>query len=141
MTKMDVLMTRRGCTDSTNTTVLSEDAKISFLGQIVDYKKQLYLWSLVVCEESLMASFEEAVPAGVYGHAVDRKVEFSAGELVVNDLDIERLFFHIEYRVTVTPLPVVSHFEVESRGRYIAFAPQVIGNDTMQWQVVMPSAK
>jgi hypothetical protein len=141
MTKLDVLMVKRGCEDITNTSVLCPDAQIRYLGQLVDYRKQLHLWSLLVCDESLMASFEEAVPAGVYPHVVDREMLFSPGELVVNDLDIERLRFHIEYQVTVTNLPVVSHFEVESRGRYISFAPQLIGNDTMQWQVVMPSAK
>ena len=59
----------------------------------------------------------------------------------VNHEEVEKLGFHVEYKVTVTQVPVVSHFEVKSRGRCFTFAPQLIGNDTMQWQVVMPSAK
>ena len=46
----------------------------------------------------------------------------------------------VEYKVTVTPVPVVSHFEVKTRGRCITFAPQLIGNDAMRWQVVLPAA-
>ena len=59
----------------------------------------------------------------------------------VNHEEVEKLGFHVEYKVTVTQVPVVSHFEVKSRGRCFTFAPQLIGNDIMQWQVVMPSAK
>ena len=141
MTKIDLTMARRGCHDLTKATVLSETAEIKYQGRTINYKEVLLHWSQLACQENLLASFADALPAGVYHHTVDRELPFSTGELIVNDLDIERLVFHIEYQVAVTQVPVVSHFEVASRGRYISFAPQVIGNDTMQWQIVMPAAK
>ena len=94
-----------------------------------------------VCDEDLMKFFEEPVPVGIYHRSVDGDLRFPLGEVSLNEEAIERLAFHVEYQVTVTLVPVVSHFEVQSRGRCITFAPQLIGNDTMQWQVVMPSAR
>jgi len=61
--------------------------------------------------------------------------------VAVNDEEVEKLAMHVEYKVTVALVPIVSHFEVKSRGRCITFAAQLIGNDTTQWQVVIPSQK
>jgi hypothetical protein len=94
-----------------------------------------------VCADDLVAFFELPVPAGIYYRVVDGNLYFSPGQLFLNHQEQERLAFHVEYKVSVTQVPVVSHFEVKSRGRCITFAPQLIGKDTMQWQVVMPSAK
>lgn len=94
-----------------------------------------------VCHDDLMKFFEEPVPAGICTRTVDGDLHFQAGEVSLNEEGLERLAFHVEYKVTITLVPVLSHFEVQSRGKCITFAPQLIGNDTMQWQVVMPWAK
>jgi len=88
-----------------------------------------------------MVFIEDPVPAGVYHRVVDGDLNFAPGEVFVNREAIEKLAFHVEYKLTVMLVPVISHCEVKSRGRCIRFAPQLIGNNTMQWQVVMPSAK
>ena len=121
--------------------VSTETAQLECFGQPVNFAWQLNFWSVAVCENDLMSFFDEPVPAGVYHRVVNGDLHFDAGQVRLNHEDVERLAFHVEYKVRVTPVPVVSHFEVKSRGRCVTFAPQLIGNDTMQWQVVMPSAK
>jgi hypothetical protein len=141
MTKRDVTMFKRGSAGLDPEPVALEAAELEYLGQSVNLPSQLYIWSMNVCADDLMAFFELPVPAGLYYRVVDGSLYFSPGQLFLNRQELERLAFHVEYKVTVTLVRAVSHFEVKSRGRCITFAPQLIGNDTMQWQVVMPSAK
>ena len=141
MTKLDVTMFKRGSMGLDPKPVSIETSQLECLGQPVNPTKQLFFWSMKVCENDLMAFFDEPVPAGVYHRVVKGDLHFDAGQVRLNHEDVERLAFYIDYKVSVTPVPIVSHFEVKSRGKCITFAPQLIGNDTMQWQVVMPSAK
>ena len=141
MTKLDMTMFKRGSTGLDLKPILPEASELEYLGQPVNLQAQLSIWSMKVCTNDLMAFFEEPVPAGVYHRTVDGELNFGPGQVRVNHEEVEKLAFHVEYKVTVTQVPVVSHFEVKTRGTCITFAPQLIGNDTMQWQVVMPSAK
>jgi hypothetical protein len=138
MIKRDVTVFKRGGTGLDPKPIPKESARLECFGQPVDLDTQLNFWSLEVCEDDLMSFFDEPVPAGVYRRVVNGDLHFEAGQVRLNHEDVERLAFHVEYKVSVTPVPVVSHFEVKSRGRCITFAPQLIGNDTMQWQIVMP---
>jgi len=139
MAQLDVTMFKRGSAGLAQKPI-SLEASLEYLGQPVNSRAQLNIWSMKVCNDDLMAFFEEPVPAGIYHRIVNGELNFGPGQLFVNHEEVEKLAFHVEYKVTVTQVPVVSHFEVKSRGRCITFAPQLIGNDTMQWQVVMPSA-
>jgi|ERR1700719_378873 len=141
MTKLEVTRFKRGSRGLDPKPIIPEASELECFGQPVNLQAQLNIWSIKVCDDDLMAFFEEPVPAGVYYRTVNGELNFGAGQVRVNHEEVEKLAFHVEYRVTVTEMPVVSHFEVESRGRCITFAPQLIGNDTMQWQVVLPSAK
>jgi hypothetical protein len=141
MTKLDVTMLKRGSAGLDSKPVSPEASELECLGRPVNFRAQLSIWSMKVCNGDLMAFFEEPVPAGIYRRTVNGELNFGPGQVSVNHEEVEKLVFHVEYKVTVTQVPVVSHFEVKSRGRCITFAPQLIGNDTMQWQVVMPSAK
>jgi len=141
MTKLDVTMFKAGSKGLDPQPVSMETGRLKCFGRPVNFPAQLTVWSMNVCTDDLMKFFEVPVPAGIYTRTVDGDLHFQAGEISLNDEGVERLAFHVEYKVTVTLVPVLSHFEVQSRGRCITFAPQLIGNDTMQWQVVMPSAK
>jgi Restriction endonuclease len=141
MTKLDITMFKRGSTGLDPKPISTETAQLECSGQLVKPTEQFIFWSMKVCANDLMAFFDEPVPAGVYHRVVKGDLHFEAGQVRLNHEDVERLAFHVEYKVNVTPVPIVSHFEVKSRGRCITFAPQLIGTDTMQWQVVMPSAK
>lgn len=140
MTRLDVTMFKRGGMGLDPKPVSTETAQLECFGQPVNISMHLNLWSLQICTKDLMAFFEELVPAGVYFRVVKEDLYFDAGQVRLNHEDVERLNFHVEYKVTVTPVPVESHFEIKSRGRCITFAPQLIGNDTRQLRVVMPFA-
>jgi len=139
MTRLDVTMFKRGSIGLDAKLISPEASELECLGQPANFRAQLTIWSMQVCHGDLMAFFEEAVPAGIYQRTVNGELSFGPGEVSLNHEEVERFAFHVEYKVTVAQVPVVSHFEVKSRGRCITFAPQVVGNDTMQWQVVMPS--
>jgi len=141
MTKFDVIMFKPGSSGLNAVPISQETSELKWSGRPANFRAHLYKWSLLVCEHDLMAFFEEPVPAGIYHRVVDRELRFDPGQVSVNNEEMEKAAFHVEYKITVTPVPVVSHFEVETRGRCITFAPQLIGNDTMQWQVVLPSTK
>jgi hypothetical protein len=141
MTKLDVTMFKPGSKGLDPMPISTETAELRCAGQAIDFQTQLNSWSQIVCADDLGAFFEEPVPAGIYYRVVDGDLHFLPGQVFVNEQEIEKLSFHVEYRVTVSLAPVISHFEVKSRGSCITFAPQLIGNDTMQWQVVMPTAK
>src|SRR6266851_4985492 len=141
MTRLDVTMCKRGSTGLDLKPISPEASELECLGQPVNFRDQLNIWSMEVCDDDLMAFFEEPVPAGIYHRIVNGELNFGRGQVFVNHEEVEKLTFPVEYKVTVTQVPVLSHFEVKSRGRCITFAPQLIGNDTMQWRVVMPSAK
>jgi len=139
MTKLDVTMFKRGSAGLDAKAISFDTAKLECLGRVVNFPRQLNIWSISVCEDDLMAFFEEPVPAGIYHRVVDGDLRFPPGQVFVDYEEVEKLALHVEYKITVTLVPVVSYFEVKSRGRCITFAPQLIGNDTMQWQVVIPS--
>ena len=141
MTTLDVTMFKRGSMGLNPTPVSISTAQLECVGHLVIPMVQFSQWAMQVCEKDLMAFFDEPVPAGVYYRVVDGNLHFDSGQVRLNHEDIERLAFHVEYKVTVKPAPVVSHFEVQSRGRCITFAPQLTGYDTTQWQIVLPSAK
>jgi hypothetical protein len=141
MTKLDMRLSARGSKGLTMNTVRFDDARIIYRGVLVDFREQVNAWSIEACDKNLMEFFNELVPEGLYQRSVDHERIFPPGELTVNDLDIEKMFLHVDYQVRVLKSPVVSHFEVQSRGRFISFAPLVVGNTTMQWNVVMTSPK
>ena len=139
MTKLSMKLSARGSKGLKLETVTFDAAKIIYRGQRVDFRQQVNLWSIEACDKNLMEFFDEIVPKGIYHRSVDHERIFQVGELVVNDLDIEKMFLQIEYQVRVLKSQVVSHFEVKSRGRFISFAPFVIGNDTIKWQLAITS--
>jgi hypothetical protein len=141
MTLLEVTMFKRGSTGLDPKPISPADSVLECFGQRVNFQAQLNFWSLNVCESDLMAFFEDPVPAGIYHRTVDGELNFGPAEIFVDHKEVEKLAFHVEYKVIVTQVPVASYFEVKSRGRCITFAPQLIGNDTMQWQVVLPSVK
>src|SRR5260370_16030093 len=137
MTKLDVTMFKRGGAGLDPKPISPETSELECLGRPVNFRAQLNIWSMKVCDADLMAFFEEPVPAGMYQRAVNGELNFGPGQVCVNHEEVEKLAFHVENKVTETQVPVVSHFEVKSRGRYVTFAPRLFGNGTMRDQVVL----
>ena len=63
--------------------------------------------------------------------------EFALGELLLDDRDIESVATSVRYKVTIVRPPVVSYFEVESRGRVVSLAPvQIPSGPKMHMRLV-----
>jgi hypothetical protein len=45
--------------------------------------------------------------------------------------------FDVEYEVLVKRRAIISHFEVETRGRFLEFEPMQVGEDFIGWQVAI----
>jgi len=58
-------------------------------------------------------------------------------ELFLDEQEIEKVSLVIEYQVDVVKTLLVSHFEVETRGRFFSFAPIMREVDMLQWNVVL----
>src|SRR6266852_7424166 len=69
MTKLDVTMFKRGSAGLDLKPISPEASELECLGQPVNFRAQLNIWSMKVCDDDLMAFFEEPVPAGIYRRA------------------------------------------------------------------------
>jgi restriction endonuclease Mrr len=137
MTSLDVKFSVRGTTGLNVKTVKFDDAHAKYLGQRIDLKQQVEAWSREACDEHLKQFNSQAVPEGVYKGKVETERQFPSDELLVDDQDIEKLTLRVEYEVTVVTSPIVSHFEVKSRGRFFKFAPLTVGADIIQWHLAV----
>jgi len=89
------------------------------------------------CTEDLFGSMRDAVPEGTYSRTVRHERTFNPGELYVNEQDIAVAVFDVEYEVLVKRRAIISHFEVETRGRFLEFEPMQVGEDFIGWQVAI----
>jgi hypothetical protein len=136
-TKVDATFSVRGSKGSRLETVNFADAQATYLGNHIDLLRQVEAWSREACDEDVMAFFVENVPEGVYPRTVDYKREFRLSELVINQAEIEKLSLHVDYQVIVQRSSVVSHFEVQSRGRVLKFAPMTVSGNTIEARLVI----
>jgi hypothetical protein len=103
------------------------NAKATLRGEVIDFDRYVREWIVDACNERL-ASFPSGVtPNGV--HELQARVErqFDREEFYVNDKEIESASLSIDFKVRITRPAVISHFEVQSRGRVVSLAPVMIG--------------
>jgi hypothetical protein len=113
----------------------------TYLGKIVKLKDLIEVWSMQACEEEFAAFFDEAVPEGVYSRPPVLKTRgFPPDEFVIEGKSIQSAVFYIEYLFKVARSPLVSHFEIQTRGRCYSFAPLQTPDGPMQFNVVLPEA-
>jgi hypothetical protein len=141
LTKMDAKFSVRGSTGATVNTINFADAHARFLGHSIDLRRQVQAWSEAACDQDVVAFFRENVPEGVYPRTVTHEQGFLPEELFINDVDIEKLSLHIEYQVVVQRASIVSHFEVQSRGRVLKFAFVAAVGGLIEGQLVISSPR
>ncbi len=90
-------------------------AEINFLQYLTDWAQQ------AIAEDSL-AFPSGKLGAGSYDREACSTRKFAIGEFLLNDADVEMAVIFAPYRVTVYRPPIISVFDVESRGRFLAFA-------------------
>jgi hypothetical protein len=138
ITKMEVLFSKMGSQGLKIESKNFDEVRAKYRGQMVELRSHVVAWTLEACDADLMAFFNELVPEGVYSRGpVSAFKSFERGELFLDDSEIEKVSFVIEYNVDVVKTPLVSHFEVETRGRFFSFAPVMRKGEILQWNVVL----
>jgi hypothetical protein len=138
MTKMEVLFAKVGSQGLKIETKNFDEVQAKYRGQPVELKSCVVAWSLEACDGDIMTFFNELVPEGVYNRGpISASKPFQRGELFLDDSEIEKVSFVIEYKVDVVKTRLVSHFEIETRGRFFSFAPIMREGEILQWNVVL----
>ena len=113
-----------------------EEAHARFLGSDIDLLQQVDAWSKEACDGDVAKFHSTIVPEGIYEFVMDSERRFPRGHMIVNDRDIEKITLHIEYKIVVESSRMISHFEVESRGRFFRFAPFTTGGGAFEGFIV-----
>jgi hypothetical protein len=140
LVNVNVTLSVRGTKGLNVKTVKFEEAHARYQGNDINLLQQVDAWCKDACDENVAKFNSEIVPAGIYEKVMDYEQRFSSGQLVVNEQDIEKITLHIEYRITVEQSRMISHFEVESRGRFFQFAPLTTGGGTIEGHIIFSGA-
>jgi hypothetical protein len=93
------------------------NARTSFDGVSFDLHKYVTEWIAAVASEDVNTFPSQTLPSGAYERNVNAERTFDSQALIVNGKDICSLKLELKYTVQVIRSPIVSHFEVETRGK------------------------
>lgn len=113
----------RGRSHSDLVTVDLARVHAMLLGEVIDLRQYLIKWADEASSKDVLSFRSERFPDGIYLRTVQSKREFAIREFLLDDRDIESAENSIRYKVTIVRPPVVSYFEVQSRGRVVSLAP------------------
>jgi hypothetical protein len=102
-------------------------AQATLSGNDINLEQYINKWVEDTRNENVSRFPSGTLPAGEYEREADATREFSEGELILNGTVIRRSTLHLSMKLSVFRPPVVSHFEVETRGRVLSLAPVDIG--------------
>ncbi len=89
----------------------------------LDLNKYLQDW-MKDCADKRLNTFPSGnKDEGTYGLEAHDERDFDGGELVVDGKEIEKLRLDVTFSVRVVRPGIVSHYEVQSRGRILSLAP------------------
>jgi hypothetical protein len=124
----DVKMRQAGADHPTNEVHLDLDsADVVRGGQQIDFKGYRTAWVDDAVEEHTRAFPSTHFAEGVYDLETHVQRTFGEGELFVDRRPISSIELLITYRLRVIRPPLVSHYEVATRGRSLSLAPAQIG--------------
>lgn len=137
MTRIDGRFTRRG-SDGMNPQELDVfDAEAIYRGDGAGLRGLIEEWAKEIGAEKIIALQALPLPEGVYPHAASGTRDFTAGELVVNGKDMERVALNIKFELLIQRARIVSHFDVQTRGRFISFEATTDWGISVAGQVTM----
>ncbi len=137
LTKVNMTIAVRGSKKLKVDTLRVEDTHTKYLGTEVSLLQTVDGWAKAACDKDVERFNSEPKSEGIYEFEMDWERFFSPGELIVNEKDIERMSLHIEYKIVIEQSRMISHFEIESRGRYFRFAPLTAGGATLEGHIVL----
>lgn len=108
-----------------------------YKGAPIDLKKYISQWIEEVSKEVLRTFPSGSLPDGTHERSAEDERTFEAGELVVNQVEIGKAKIRTKFPLRVVRPPIVSHFEVATRGRTLSFAPVQVGNGTIQLDLIL----
>jgi hypothetical protein len=127
----------RGGDHSSLKTLDPKVASAKLKGSVIDLCHYLNKWAEEAASKDVLHFRSEREKDGDYERDVTSGREFAPGEFIVDDGDIERAESSVRYNVHIVRPAIVSHFEVQSRGRVVSFAPiQVPSGPTVQVSMV-----
>ncbi len=109
-----------------------EDAHAVLYGADIDFNMYIWEWVDEVCDESNKTFPSADLDEGVYERDVEATRLFNKREFILNDKDIASIKLWVKYFLRVIRPPVVTHFDIASRGRAISLAPVKVGEGTVQ---------
>ena len=89
-------------------------------------------WISETRNESLQTFPSATLEEGVYEREAEAQRVFDEGELTLDGWDIAEAKVRVKFSVRVVRPPVVSHFEVATRGRSLSLAPVTFDGGTVQ---------
>jgi hypothetical protein len=130
-----VSMFRWGSTQSETSPIDIRAAKADLHGAVVDLNEYFTQCAREASNESMRTFSSGKLPEGTYDRTAESERRFEKGQLQVNGDDIEVVKLTVPFKIHLFR-KVVCHFEVESRGRAITFAPVAFAGTTMQLRLV-----
>jgi Restriction endonuclease len=101
-------------------------ARCQLKGEEIDLRAYLAQWSEAVASEDVLRFPSARLGPGSYDRVAESTRDFQPGELQLDGADIERIKQTLAYSIAIYRPPIISRFEVESRGRVIQLAPVTI---------------
>lgn len=114
-------------------------AMASCKGTEIDLQKYIHEWVELVANDNLSHFPSGKLAAGTYERTAQAERRFEVGELVVNGRDMAIIRLSTKFPVQVLRPPIISHFEIETRGRTVSFAPIKVGGSTLQYILTLRS--
>lgn len=138
ITNVNVKATVRGAKGLDTVKLEFEKAQATYLGESISLLENARTWCRKTCDEDVQKQSKEPMIVGIHERVIASEQLFQPNEFILNGQDIEKLTYNIEYKLTVWLPPIISHFEVHSRGRFFRFAPLTDGGATVQCVISFP---
>jgi hypothetical protein len=140
-TRVDIGLKAHDNTGTKFASVKFNEARVLLVGQSLTMREFFELIGKPVCTADLFDSMRAAVPEGSYARTLRHEQAFDTEVLYVNEQNIAAAVFDVEYEVLVKRRAIISHFEVETRGRFLELEPMQVGEDFVGWQVAIVPLK
>lgn len=139
--RVDVDFRKQNSTGLESSPIEVTTAQAKLQGSSINLHQYLMKWADETCNENMRTFPSGRLSEGVYDRIADSTREFAQGELLLNGESIKTVVLSITFKVRVLRPAVVSHFEVESRGRVLFFAPVAFVGSTLRTSLILGAPK
>lgn len=114
-------------------------ATVHFGGEESPLTEFLKKWIDELVHQSHCTFQSQGLPAGPYPQNGLGTREFSRGSFYLSNIEIGSIEVSFEFAFHVLRPPVISHFDVQTKGRSIRFAPVSVPGGTLDYGIVLPN--